>query len=166
MSPVPLRTASSRQAQRTASHHCLTLGLPAFPSPSERDRDGEGRALLHYTAEPTVTSCLTGRHPVWGSGFRLTGDGEGSSIAVLFRERLAGPWLSGAAFQAAMAGARPCCSEPCGAGDRQPGPGAASLVMRAVLTCCSGHSALENIAVLQDFFIPWLHTIKLLINLM
>lgn len=167
-SPVLLPTASSHLAQRIVSHHCLTLGLPASPSPSEQAMNGEGRALLRHTAEPTVTSCHARRRPAWGSGFRSAGDGEGSSIEVLSQEPLAAPPppAKRGCFPGCKDGAHPCRSEPRGAGDRQPGPRAASVVTSAVLTRCSGPLALENIAVLQDFFIPWSHTIKLLINLM
>ena len=42
----------------------------------------------------------------------------------------------------------------------------ASLVMRIVLIHSLGNSTLENKAMLQNIFIPWSHTIKLLINLM
>lgn len=99
------------------------------------------------------------------SGFHCALDGDGLPESQCF---FGNGWLfsqlSGAVFQAEITEAHPCCSELCRPWASQQGWGPASLVMRVVVTHCLGHLALENKAVLQDFFIPWLHTIKLLIS--
>lgn len=115
-----------------------------------------------------MTSCHLWRYSQWGgvhpalvSVTLWTGDGFPASQS---------PFLGMAAYSLCWVGLFSRLKQQRSALDAQsPGfslQGLASLVMRVVLTHCLVHSAVENKAVLQDFFIPWSHTIELLMNLM
>lgn len=99
--------------------------------------------------------------PCSGFSYLWTGDGFPASQS---------PFLGMAAYSLCWVGLFSRPKQQRSALDAQsPGfsvQGLAGLVMRVVLTHCLVHSAVENKAVLQDFFIPWSHTIELLMDLL